>query len=259
MSHALPPIERLQNIMAALRAPNGCPWDREQTHASIKPQLLEETYEVLEAIDSRDMKHLQEELGDVLLHIVFHSQLAKEEGTFTFDDVATGVSEKLVRRHPHVFGDVKAETSADVLVNWDAIKKQEKPERTGALDGVPAALPALMRAQEIQKKAAKVGFDWPNVNGAMEKVREEIAEVESAPAEHRAEELGDLMFALVNVARHWKLDAEDCLRGTSAKFEARFRWIEARLLEQGRTPQQCTLQELDALWDEAKADLSFKG
>lgn len=248
------PIDRLREIMAALRAPNGCPWDREQTHASIKPQLLEECYEVLEAIDSGDPKHLREELGDVLLHVVFHAQLSSEAGEFTFDDVAAGISDKLVRRHPHVFGDVNAPDTKTVLTNWEAIKKQEKPERTGPFDGIPKALPALMRATEVSKKAAKVGFDWPDAAGAMAKVHEEIEElrVDAHNRERAAEELGDLLFAVVNLSRHLKLDAEQCLADATRKFQARYEKMVALLAEQGKQPETSTLAEMDAAWNEVK-------
>jgi tetrapyrrole methylase family protein/MazG family protein len=249
-------IEQLIEVMARLRAPGGCPWDREQTHETIKPQLIEECYEVLEAIDARDMKALKEELGDVLLHVVFHSQLAGETGAFDFDQVARGIADKLIRRHPHVFGDLAVKDSAEVLRNWNEIKKGEKPERTSALDGVPRHLPALMRAQELQKKAARTGFDWPNAQGPMAKVKEEIAELEVeqavGEASRTAEEVGDLLFALVNLVRHLKLDAEQCLSGASNKFADRFRQVETRLAEQGKKMGECSLAEMDAVWDQIK-------
>lgn len=248
------PIERLREIMAALRAPNGCPWDREQTHATIKPQLLEECYEVLEAIDSGDPRHLKEELGDVLLHVVFHAQLSSESGEFNFDDVATGISDKLVRRHPHVFGDVHAPDTATVLTNWNEIKKQEKPERTGPFDGIPKVLPALMRATEVSKKAARVGFDWPDANGAMQKVHEEIEElrVDAHDKDRAADELGDLLFAVVNLSRHLKLDAEQCLANATKKFQTRFEKMSAHLAAQGKKLEDCSLAEMDAVWNEIK-------
>ncbi len=248
------PIDRLREIMAALRAPNGCPWDKEQTHASIKPQLLEECYEVLEAIDSGDAKHLQEELGDVLLHVVFHCQLAAEAGEFTFDDVATGISDKLVRRHPHVFGDVNAPDTKTVLKNWEAIKKQEKPERKGPFDGIPKVLPALMRATEVSKKAAKVGFDWQDAAGAMAKVHEEIEELkaDAHDKERAADELGDLLFATVNLSRHLKLDAEQCLSDATKKFQRRFERMAAHLAAQGKNLEDCSLAEMDVVWNEIK-------
>lgn len=258
-----PPVERLRAIMARLRAPDGCPWDREQTHASIKPQLIEECYEVLEAIDADAPDDLCEELGDLLLQVVFHAQLAGETGRFDFDDVATAIADKLVRRHPHVFGDVRADSSDEVLKHWDAIKKQEKPERTGPFDGVPRALPALMRAQEVQKKAAKTGFDWPDARGPMEKIREETAElaVEMARAQdgslvghELAEELGDLLFAVVNLARHQKLDAEQCLSTAVDKFMRRYGRMAELMAAAGQSPAKSTLAEMDAAWDRAKAE-----
>lgn len=255
MSSDQPPIERLREIMALLRSPEGCPWDREQNHQTIKAQLIEECYELVEAIESEDDAHMQEELGDVLLHIVFHAQLARERGVFDFDAVAQGICDKLVRRHPHVFGDDSLENSDQVLKRWDELKKQEKPERTSALAGVPGHLPALMRAQELQKKAAKVGFDWASPEPVLEKVREEIAELASDlkdPAKAK-EELGDLFFALVNLARHLKVDAEEACREASDKFKRRFEHVEAECLRQGRDMKSCTLEELDRHWDEAKA------
>ncbi|MEM1059823.1 MAG: nucleoside triphosphate pyrophosphohydrolase [Verrucomicrobiota bacterium] len=259
----VPPIERLRAIMAKLRAPEGCPWDREQTHESIKPQLIEEAYEVLEAIDGGRPDDLREELGDLLLHVVFHAQIEAEAGRFTFDDVATAVADKLVRRHPHVFGEVRADTSEEVLRNWDEIKRAEKPERTGPFDGVPRALPALMRAQEVQKKAAKTGFDWPDAAGPLEKVREEAAELEaevqraagSGLAGHElAEELGDLLFAAVNLARHQKLDAEQCLTLAVDKFIRRYGRMTQLLVAEGKDPASTPLAEMDAAWDRAKAE-----
>jgi tetrapyrrole methylase family protein / MazG family protein len=248
------PIERLREIMATLRAPNGCPWDREQTHESIKSALLEEAYELIEAIDNRDMENMKEELGDVLLQVIFHSQLANETGKFNFDDVVTTISDKLVRRHPHVFGDVNAPDTATVLANWNEIKKKEKPERKGPFDGIPKALPALMRATEVSKKAAKVGFDWPNAEGALAKVREETDELaaETHDKTRAAEELGDLLFAVVNLSRHLKLDAEQCLYAATNKFQKRYEAMAAVLAERGKKLEDCTLAEMDAVWNEIK-------
>jgi MazG family protein len=264
-----PGIDRLIEIMARLRAPDGCAWDREQTPATLKPQLLEEVYEVLEAIDSGSPGHLTEELGDLLLHVVFQAQLAREAGTFTFDDVAHTVSDKLIRRHPHVFGDVKTDDPAAIVAQWNEIKKAEKPERESALDGVPRALPALMRAEALQKKARAVGFDWPDVGGALEKVREEVAEVTAEvesdvafahaneskfePTPEAAEEIGDLLFSIVNLTRHLKLDAEELLTKANDKFARRFRAVEERVKAQGKDMKDCTLKELDAAWNEVKA------
>jgi MazG family protein len=261
-------VDRLLDLMARLRAPDGCAWDREQTPATLKPQLLEEVYEVIDAIDSGSAGDLTEELGDLLLHVVFQAQIAREEGKFDFADVANGIAEKLLRRHPHVFGDQKTDDPAKIVAMWNELKKAEKPERSSALDGVPRALPALMRAEALQKKARHVGFDWPDARGALEKVREEIAEATAEieeelavvqasetrlpPGEKTAEELGDLLFSMVNLTRHLKLNAEELLNSANDKFTRRFQALEARLKAQGRTPSECTLQELDAAWNEVK-------
>jgi tetrapyrrole methylase family protein/MazG family protein len=261
-------VDRLLEIMARLRAPDGCAWDREQTPATLKPQLLEECYEVLEAIDSGSPGHLSEELGDLLLHVVFHAQISREKGEFDFADVANGIVEKLIRRHPHVFGENKLDDPAKILTQWNEIKKGEKPERKSALDGVPRALPALMRAEAVQRKAKQVGFDWPDARGSLEKVREEIvevtAEIESdlamvqasetrlPPSEKTAEELGDLLFSIVNLTRHLKLDAEGLLTGATDKFVRRFEAVEARIKAQGKTVTTSTLEELDAAWRQIK-------
>jgi len=263
-------MNQLLDIMTRLRAPDGCAWDREQTPATLKPQLLEECYEVIDAIDSGSAKHLAEELGDLLLHVVFQAQIAREAGQFTFADVANGIADKLIRRHPHVFGDAKVADAAGVVAQWHELKKAEKPERESALDGVPRALPALMRAEALQKKARNVGFDWPDVRGSLDKVREEVAEVTSeidgdlafahaneskfTPAPETAEEIGDLLFSIVNLTRHLKLDAEELLSGANDKFARRFRAVEARIKAQGKAMKECTLEELDAAWDQVKSD-----
>jgi MazG family protein len=263
-------MDRLLDLMARLRAPDGCAWDREQTPATLKPQMLEECYEVIEAIDAGSPGHLTEELGDLLLHIVFQAQIAREAGQFAFADVANGIADKLIRRHPHVFGDVKVADSAGVVAQWHELKKAEKPERESALDGVPRALPALMRAEALQKKARRVGFDWPDVRGALDKVREEVAEVTAeiesdlafaqaneikfAPAPETAEEIGDLLFSIVNLTRHLKLDAEELLTGANDKFARRFRAVEERIKAQGKAMSDCTLEELDAAWNDVKSD-----
>lgn len=262
-------MERLLDLMARLRAPDGCPWDREQTPVTLKPQLLEECYEVLEAIDSGSATHLTEELGDLLLHVVFQAQIAREAGDFTFADVANGIVDKMVRRHPHVFGEQKVADASGVLTLWHQLKRVEKPERESALDGVPRALPALMRAEALQKKARNVGFDWPDALGSLAKVREELeevtAEIESdfafaaaneskfTPAPETAEELGDLLFSIVNLTRHLKLDAEDLLTGANDKFARRFRAVEEHIKAQGKEMKDCTLEELDAAWNAVKA------
>jgi ATP diphosphatase len=256
-------IRRLIEIMAALRTPKtGCPWDLEQDFASIAPYTLEEAYEVADAIARGDLADLREELGDLLLQVVFHARMAEEQGAFDFNDVVEAITEKLIRRHPHVFGDAKDLTPDGVKVLWDSIKAEEKaangktaPE--GALAGVPVNLPALARALKLQQKAGKVGFDWNDPLAVLAKIREEADEIEAdLKAGRRSEataEVGDLLFALVNLARHLDADPEGVLRATNAKFERRFAAIEAALAERGRKPQEATLAEMDALWDAAKA------
>lgn len=248
------PADPLVEVMTTLRAPDGCPWDREQTHQTLRRYMLEEAYEAVEAIDSGDPKLLCEELGDVLLQVVFHAQVAREAGTFDFHDVVEGITAKLVRRHPHVFGDVVAETAADVTRNWEAIKQTEKggKEPDSILGKLSAALPALSRANEVQKRAAKVGFDWDDVEGPVAKVREELDEVLAAGPEEREGEVGDLLFAVVNLGRMLKIDPEIALGGTTAKFIRRFRHIERRAAGMNRKLTEMTLTEMDALWNEAK-------
>ena len=286
-------FERAVEIMARLRAPGGCPWDREQTFDSIKTYTLEETYEVLEAIDNKDWDELPGELGDLLLQVLFYSQMAKEDGTFSIDDVLDGLSNKLVNRHPHVFGDVQAETSAEVLRNWEAIKaiekkkraeagggkKAEDPKKESVLGGVSTAMPALLEAHKLSEKAAATGFDWPNVEGLFDKLAEETDELrkelkqfpspgprplvrgvagsgrQDIPAdlhERLEEEVGDLFFVLVNLARYLGLDSESALKKTNRKFKRRFQWMERRLRESGRGPEQASLEELESLWQQAK-------
>ena len=257
-------IERLHEIVTRLRDPQaGCPWDRIQTLESLKPCVLEETYELLAAMDRPDdQSNYVEELGDVLLQVMFQCVMAEQEGRFSFDDVANAISDKLVRRHPHVFGDVDAKDPATVLRNWEQIKQQEhrKEARHSALDGVPSTLPALLKAQRSQEKAARVGFDWKDAKGPLAKIREEIAELEEAVAassdtsldEHVKEELGDLLFSVTNLARHLKADSESALEGSTAKFARRFRAVEAGAKAAGRDLKSMTLEEMDALWDKAK-------
>ena len=252
-------LERLLDIMRLLRSPQGCPWDREQTLTSLKPYLIEECYEVIDAIDSGDTVHLTEELGDLLLQIVFQAQIAAEDGQFTFDDVARTIGEKLIRRHPHVFGQATVVDSKDVIRNWEAIKRTEKKEKPASvLEGVPRSLPALNRAHQVQKKAARVGFDWEHVDGVVAKLDEEVLEVKEALASGDAgrvrDELGDLLFAAVNLGRFLGHDAEEALHGTIAKFVRRFQGIEERLHAQGRAMTDCRLEELDALWNEMKRE-----
>jgi nucleoside triphosphate diphosphatase len=281
-------FERAVSIMARLRSPGGCPWDREQTFDSSKPYTIEEAYEVLEAIDNRDWEELPAELGDLLLQVLFYSQMANEESKFSIDDVLDRLSDKLVGRHPHVFGDVKAETSSDVLRNWEAIKKQEKAQKqTGdsagenpasLLDGVSAAMPGLLEAQKLGSRASKVGFDWPDVEGLFEKLQEEIQELQrelkqsrdikavaKEPAEptqsareslHNRieEEVGDLFFVLVNLARHLSVDPESALKKTNRKFRRRFQWMERQLWDAGKRPDQANREELELQWQRAKEE-----
>ncbi|HET7442383.1 MAG TPA: nucleoside triphosphate pyrophosphohydrolase [Terriglobales bacterium] len=287
-------FERAVSIMARLRAPGGCPWDREQTFDSIKPYTLEETYEVLEAIDNRDWEELTGELGDLLLQVLFYAEMAQEQGSFSIDEVLDRLSDKLVARHPHVFGDVKAETPSDVLRNWEALKAEEKKKRLAAgggkaarkdedansvLGGVSSAIPALLQAYKLSSRAAHVGFDWPNVDGLFDKLREETRELQEqlelfpapGPRPHARgiassagqtvsdelrgrleDEVGDMFFVLVNIARYLSLDPESALRKTNRKFKQRFQWMEQRLRESGRTPQQASMEELESLWQAAK-------
>ena len=251
--------------MARLRAPGGCPWDREQTFDTIKPFLLEETYEVMDAIDARDWPELTGEFGDLLLQSVFFSQMAAEQSLFSIADALDAINEKLIRRHPHVFGAQTAETAGDVRRIWGEVKAEEKKQkgehRGGLLDSVPRALPALVEAQQLTSRAAHVGFDWDNAEQVLEKLHEELAEFdaarrrvlqEEAAQEELEGELGDMLFVLVNLARFVKVDPEQALRKTNAKFRRRFGHIERRLGEQGKSPEEATLAEMDALWEESK-------
>jgi tetrapyrrole methylase family protein / MazG family protein len=246
------PLDRLRDIVAQLRSPEGCPWDREQTHRSLKPHLIEECYELIDAIDAADDKELKEELGDLLLQVVLHSQMASEEKRFDLDDVAAVIADKLVNRHPHVFGETRLPNSEAVLRQWEVIKRAEKQERRSALDGVPKGLPALARAQKVQGKAARVGFDWNEAEGALAKVREELSEVESAPENDLHEEIGDLLFALVNFARKKELDAEQLLNQATTKFAARFQVMERLAQERSMEFVSLPLAQKDLLWEEAK-------
>lgn len=248
------PLDPLVDVMARLRGPGGCPWDREQTHESLRPYMLEEAYEAVEAAGSGDMAGLRDELGDVLLQVVFHAQLARERGDFTVDDVVQGITDKLIRRHPHVFGDVHVSGAADVVRNWEAIKAQEKGETRprGLLEGIGKGLPALTRAAKVQRKAAKVGFDWPDVQGPLDKIREELAELQAATPDQVEGELGDLLFAVVNVARFYGVEPEVALAGTIAKFMRRFAYIEAAARCFNQNLGDMTLAEMERLWVEAK-------
>ncbi len=248
-------FDELVNIIARLRAPNGCKWDREQTHKSLKQNFIEETYEALDAIDDNDMKHLQEELGDVLLQVVLHAQIASEEGAFSIDDVADGISKKLVHRHPHVFGDVKVNSTAEILENWEKLKKEEKPHRKSAMDGISPSLPALFGAYKISKKAVKKGFEWPNVDSLKDCIKSEFEEfdeaVKSGDTAHMEEEMGDILFAVVNLARWHKINPEIALANANKKFMSRFRKME----ELSTKPlEEYSLEEYDTLWRKAKAE-----
>jgi tetrapyrrole methylase family protein/MazG family protein len=271
----VPPLDRLADvqsyntleyIVARLRGPGGCPWDREQTHQSLKPFMLEEAHEALEALDAGDMARFSEELGDLALQVVLHAQLAREAGHFSMDEVFASINAKLVRRHPHVFGDVQVSGAAEVLRNWDAIKRHEKGElgaRASVLDGIPITLPALAYAQALGRRAARLGFDWPDVHGVLHKVYEELQELEREIAAHPPEEgphghprlreeLGDVLFALVNLARWLRVDAEEALRETNRRFRERFLQIEEQAVAQGRPLERMSLDELEQLWQEAK-------
>lgn len=274
-------FEKAVSIMARLRAPGGCPWDREQTFDTIKRYTLEETYEVLEAIDARDWPELTSELGDLLLQVLFYAEMAQEEGRFSIDDVLDALSNKLIGRHPHVFGDVKAADANQVLKNWEALKVAEKRQKSAAagrehprslLDGVSSKMPALMEAQKISSKAAHVGFDWPEIEGLFDKLAEETQELKEnlgevvpealesrnhsrIPAGLRdriEDEIGDLFFTMVNVARYLSVDPESALRKTNSKFRRRFGWLEEQLQKQGKNPDEATLEEMETLWQQAK-------
>jgi ATP diphosphatase len=259
---ALPPMDRLRAIMAALRDPaTGCPWDIEQTFASIAPYTIEEAYEVADAIERRDWDELKGELGDLLFQSVFHAQMAQEAGLFDLDDVATAIADKMVARHPHVFGSESRDKSADQQVSdWETVKAAERAARArgGVLDDVALGLPALMRAEKLQKRAARVGFDWPDIAPVLDKIAEEAREVadarDSADSAAIEDEMGDLLFVMANLARHLNVDPETALRRANAKFTRRFRFIEAELARLGKTPDASDLAEMDALWDRAKAE-----
>ena len=254
------PIDRLLDVMARLRdRERGCPWDVEQTFATIAPYTVEEAYEVADAIERGDLKDLREELGDLLFQVVFHSRIAEEDGAFAFDDVVEAVTDKLIRRHPHVFGDAGFRTAEQQTVAWETIKAEERAGKAkhGVLDDVPPGLPGLTRAVKLTRRAARVGFDWPSTREVFDKLREELAEleaeIEAADAEKTREELGDFLFVVANLARKLEIEPEDAVRAANAKFVRRFHHIEARLAEDGRTPEQSDLTEMDRLWDEVRA------
>ena len=246
---------KLLEIVEKLRGPNGCPWDKEQTPASLLPYFLEETYEVIESIDQSNWDNLKEELGDVMLHIALQAQISKEEGRFTIFDSLVNINKKLVHRHPHVFGDEKANRASHAKKNWDAIKHEEK-KRESRLDGVPLALPALTRAQRLQEKASYAGFDWDNIDKVWGKLDEEIDELREADQiknrSNLEEEIGDVLFSVVNLARHLKLDSEDLLRKANSKFVDRFKAIEKELAKRGKTVDEAKLDEMDELWNKIK-------
>lgn len=246
-------IEELIGVMDRLLAPDGCPWDKEQTHTSLIRYLIEESYEVIEAIEENDMDKLREELGDLLLQVVFHAELAEREGAFDFADVARTVSHKMIARHPHVFGDSHKDikTSDDVMEVWEGFKKKEG--KKNLLEGIPKQLPALMRAEKVQEKASRVGFDWTDVEGALEKFKEEVDELAQAQLEEEIEaEMGDVFFALVNVARFKNVEPEQALQHANDKFVRRFEYIESTLKSQGKDWQETNLEEMDSLWEESK-------
>lgn len=261
----LPPLgvetafEAFQEVVARLRAPDGCPWDREQTHRSLRGDLMEEAYEVLAALDADDVDGMREELGDLLLLILLHTQIAMDDGEFTMADVLRGIHTKIVYRHPHVFGDTAVHNAGDVLQNWERLKAQERQEagkaEKGLLDSLPAALPALAQAAQYQKRAARVGFDWPDVGGPLGKLAEEIEEVRQSHGAQTADEIGDLLFSVVNLARWYKVDPESALRETNLRFKRRFGYVESAARCAARPLTDYTLEELDALWEEGKQKL----
>ena len=250
-------FEAFQEIIAHLRAPDGCPWDRQQTHLSLRTYLLEEVYEVLAALDAEDVQSLQEEFGDLLLQIVLHAQIAMEDGEFTMADVLQGIHTKIVRRHPHVFGDLEVKDAQGVLQNWEKLKEKERRTNGKAeaslLDGIALALPALVQAEQYQLRAARVGFDWPDIQGVLDKLDEELREVNAAQeTDERADEIGDVLFAVVNLARWYKLDPESALRAANQRFKTRFYYIEQAARAQGRSISDLTIDEMEAKWQEAK-------
>jgi len=246
-------FQTLVNIIARLRAPDGCPWDREQTHLSIRDSLLEECYEVLEAIDSGDKIELKQELGDLLMQVVFHSKIAAENDDFTIGDVIRGIVTKLIRRHPHVFGDKEAKDAAEVLRRWEDIKKEERPARKSMLDGVPVAMPALAYSEEIQGRVARVGFDWKDDQGVLDKLDEEIDEMKNAAtASEKEDEFGDILFTLVNYGRRQGIDAESSLRGAGRKFADRFKAMENYCCEKGLSFKDMTFDQQNELWEKVK-------
>ena len=262
-------FERLVEIMSTLRGPNGCPWDRQQDFNTLKPMLVEEVYEVLEAVENGDFDGISEELGDLLLHVVFHAHLGKEGGQFDINTVIDKISDKLVRRHPHVFGTESASTADEVIKNWEAIKAQEKaqklknrtPEQRSLLEGIPSKLPAIHEAHQISSRAARVGFDWPDIDGIFDKLQEEVRELkevistgdDESRRERLEDELGDMLFVIVNIARYLKIDSESALKRANRKFKSRFQYMESELARQGKSLEQTSLEEMEALWQKAKS------
>lgn len=253
-----PPLYRFEEIIADLRAENGCPWDRKQTHRSLRPHLIEEAYELLDAIESGDPASLKEELGDLLLQVYLHAQIAREEGRFTIDDVAESIIGKIIHRHPHVFGDERAENAGEVLERWEELKKKEKPHRTSILEGLPRGLPALLRAYRMQQRVSRVGFDWERIEDAEAKLDEEVAEFKEALAssdrDRIEDEAGDILFSIVNLLRFMEVNPEEALRGTVEKFGKRFMQVERRAGEQGRSLREMSIDEMERLWQDAKGD-----
>lgn len=246
-------FDALVQIIARLRAPDGCPWDKEQTHKTLRENLLSETYEVMEALDKGTAPELCEELGDLLLQIVLHAQIAKDDKEFDIGDVIESINKKLIHRHPHIFGDVNVKSSKEVMKNWEALKKKEKPERKSVLEGVPKAMPALAYAYEISRRAVRVGFEWEDLQGVIDKVQEEIGEIKDAKnKEEKTDEIGDLFFTLVNYSRWEGVDPEAALREANRKFYKRFEKVEKLAGQQGRELQKLSLKEWDDLWEEAK-------
>ena len=257
-------LEDFIRLIDVLRGPGGCPWDIKQTHESLKHNVVEEAWEVVDAINEGSEAHLREELGDLLMQVIFHASIAKERGGFNLDDISDEAVKKLVHRHPHVFGSVKADTPDEVLTNWDAIKRADRGQQSAAsaMDGIPRGLPGLMRSEKIQSKAAKYGFDWPDVSGAMDKLREETAElqegIDAGDIENIKEEIGDALFSVVNVARFYKLDTEECMHAACEKFIRRFRYLEEGAAREGLRLEDMTLGQMERIYQEARHELEGK-
>ena len=257
-------LEDFIRLIDVLRGPGGCPWDIKQTHESLKHNVVEEAWEVVDAINEGSEAHLREELGDLLMQVIFHASISKEHGGFTLDDISDEAVKKLVHRHPHVFGSVKADTPDEVLTNWDAIKRADRGQQSAAsaMDGIPRGLPGLMRSEKIQSKAAKYGFDWPDVSGAMDKLREEVGElqegIDAGDVENIKEEIGDALFSVVNVARFFKVDSEECMHAACAKFIRRFRYLEEGAARRGLRLEDMTLGQMERIYQEARHELEGK-